>query len=137
MIVWPSDYLCHKCGNKINRGSANCNWKGGRKVTDDGYIEVKVYDDDPLFPMVTKNGYVREHRLVMARHLQRCLLPWEIVHHKNGNRQDNRLSNLELRAADSDHITFSLAELDRLRKENQQLKARLVELEGGKNGSYS
>ena len=66
----------------------------GRSFMPDGYVRVKA---PPAFSgMAKKDGYVAEHRLVIARSLGRCLYPDESVHHVNGDRQDNRLENLEL-----------------------------------------
>jgi hypothetical protein len=50
----------------------------------------------PEHPKATKNGYVLEHRIVIENYLGRVLNDNEIVHHKNHNKKDNRLENLEV-----------------------------------------
>lgn len=78
-------------------GSNHPSWKGGRCGAPGGYIALKIESEDPLKCMAGSNGYVMEHRIVMARALGRPLSKDESVHHINGDRKDNRLSNLQLR----------------------------------------
>jgi len=138
-----------KASNFYRRGEDSPNWKGGRKKDAHGYIVVLLQPDDFFYPMVRKDGYVKEHRLVVAKHINRCLLPWEIVHHKNSIRDDNQIENLELLSGEKYHIIDSIvkqyirrlegkvdkllegqrelrAETRLLRFENKQLKEKYV-----------
>lgn len=62
---------------------------GTGSITPDGYMSFNTKD---------KKGF--EHRLVMEDYLGRTLLENENVHHKNGIRDDNDISNLELWVSD-------------------------------------
>ena len=91
------------------KGRNSWNWKGGRYKTTQGYIFVMVAPSDFHCNMVNKQGYVLEHRLIMARFLNRNLYSWEIVHHKNHIKDDNRIENLQL-VSDIGHKQLTLLE---------------------------
>jgi hypothetical protein len=90
--------LCHTCAMKlVNRnGERGSNWQGGKGKTGK-YIHITLMPDNPFYCMASKTCHrVMEHRLIMAQAIGRPLEKWEVVHHKNNNKTDNRFENLEL-----------------------------------------
>lgn len=126
---------CQRTGPRAAEGHPE--WKGGRILVKHGYV--KVYcPEHPICVATNKrreaaaNGkyyrrarYVWEHRLVMENHLGRLLQPGEVVHHKNGVKDDNRLENLQLYASNALHLADDLK--GRRPKWTQQGLARLHE----------
>lgn len=86
-------------GHKLYQGENHPCWKGGKIICKQGYVYIK----NPNHPYCNNQGYVREHRLVMEKHLGRVLLPSEIVHHINGIKDDNRIENLMLFSNKGEH----------------------------------
>lgn len=92
-------YCSRKCfyeyikENGLDTGSHK---KGKGWVSLDGYKLISV-----------NNKSRREHRVIMENHLGRKLRDKEIVHHKNGNKLDNRLENLEI-MTQSEHIDLMI-----------------------------
>jgi len=84
-------YCSRSCHIKSQLGKFASGWKGG-KTNISGY----VYIYQPQHPHVNASGYVAEHRLIIERKIGRYLLLTEVVHHKNGIRDDNREENLTL-----------------------------------------
>jgi hypothetical protein len=90
-------------GARISRklkGRRSPNYKGGRIRQSDGYVLIYM----PSHPRADHEGYMLEHRLVMERHLARPLTAEEVVHHRNGRKDDNRPENLEVMASQRDHL---------------------------------
>lgn len=85
-------------------GPLNPAWTGGRMLDKDGYVLLWM----PGHPEENNNGYVREHRIVMARTLGRPLRPGEVVDHRNDVRDDNRPENLRLFASNAEHLSVTL-----------------------------
>lgn len=83
--------LCVACNNKA-RGRRDGTIEFETVRQDGDYLALAVPFDHPG----GTKGWMLQHRYLMQKHLGRALLPGETVHHKNGLKTDNRLSNLEL-----------------------------------------
>src|SRR3990167_253277 len=94
-----------KCRYQYQRGTRHPNWQTGNRIHPSGYILVR----QPSHPYADKNGYVREHRLVMESKLRRLLEKNEHVHHLNGIRIDNRVENLQV-LSPSEHSKITMKE---------------------------
>lgn len=77
--------FCIDCRQKPENTGA---WKGGRIIDKRGYVLVYVKNKEG------KKKHEWEHRLVAEKALGRKLKKDEMVHHVNGNKADNRNSNL-------------------------------------------
>lgn len=99
-----------KHGNQ-QRGPGHVRWNSDKLKSSHGYVLVRVPLDHPhgFGPDTLADcRYAYEHIIVMMNQIGRPLAEHEVVHHKNGIKDDNRIDNLELKTRgehSSDHVS--------------------------------
>lgn len=63
-------------------------------LSDHGYVKVRIGRTHPL---ADPNGYAYEHALVWAAAGRPRPAPGEVIHHRNEDKTDNKIENLEIR----------------------------------------
>jgi DNA-directed RNA polymerase subunit RPC12/RpoP len=92
-----------------------------------GYVFVWIDSKSPFIEMANSTGHIAEHRLVMAKKINRCLTSLEVVHHINLIKKDNIIENLAI-MTNSRHIALHEL-LSRLGvKENQDIVRKVTEM---------
>ena len=81
-------------------GARNPAWKGGRTITSHGYVLIRVGQGHPLADV---RGYAYEHRLVAEQLTGRPLRSDEIIHHRDGNKQNNATENIAVMRSQAHH----------------------------------
>lgn len=70
----------------INKTDSKChNWRGGVYITKNGYKTAKINKKNVLL-----------HRFIFEQYHACCLLKWADIHHKDKNKLNNHISNLQL-----------------------------------------
>ena len=92
--------LCKNCYRKLHYEEHERKRRGAKKheihpllttqLDKSGYVRIKIGEGNGC------KDWIKYHRYVIEQFLQRKLFSFENVHHKNGNKADNRIENLEL-----------------------------------------
>ena len=80
--------------SKISRGSSNPNWKGGQVKRKDGRIYIYAPNHPKAIKYSGKGLYVLEYRLIAEKKIGRYLKDDEVIHHIDGNTNNNNFDNL-------------------------------------------
>jgi hypothetical protein len=112
-------------GNHTNhaRGIDHPRWNQARMRSEHGYVKVRVGKEHCL---ADPNGYVYEHLLVWCSAGMPRPLTGELLHHRNHNKQDNRLENLEIMTR-ADHNALHNKERSRDLETGRFLRVRQIE----------
>jgi hypothetical protein len=137
-LILRKSFMCQKCGSSsLNRRTLIANtdnplWKMGVEYANK-YRLVYISIDSTYSSMIgykrnKHGGYIKEHRLIMAMYLGRCLQSWEVVHHKNHIRDDNSLENLELMVNNEHHVLTILENKVKYLEDDIKEQSKLVRL---------
>lgn len=83
------------------RGPNNARWNDGKIISEEGYVKLRVGKNHPL---ADPNGYAYEHLVIWAAAGNPLPASDELLHHRDENKRNNRLENLE-RITRSGHAT--------------------------------
>jgi len=92
---YPKRFCSQECNRQYSVGSKSWNFKTGI-VRGNVYIRILVGG---------KNRYMPEHRYLVEKLIGRKLLSGEVVHHIDGNKKNNDISNLRL-MTNGEHVSL-------------------------------
>ena len=114
--IFHTSKACTKHKRHLPSGPTHPAWKGGKRKTKGGYIQMYQREH----PRASKDGRVYEHIVVWEEAHGKPVPKGWIIHHLNGVRDDNLITNL-VAMPDKKHRTLLQAKAKRI----QELEALL------------
>lgn len=107
------------------RGKLNPTWKSDEKISNYGYKMIRVLEH----PFCNCDGFVFEHRLIAEKYLlndensieidgEKYLKKEYIVHHKDKNRLNNNIENLEVMKKSEHSSRHSAEKLNEIKRDS-------------------
>ncbi len=96
IVFQPQCYKQRFCSQRCVQQSRETD----RYIDPMGYVVIKRHGH----PHASQAGWVREHTVVACEILGRPLQSQEVVHHKDGNRENNKSANLEVLPSIAHHL---------------------------------
>lgn len=97
--------------SRFEPGAANPRWRGAdRMLSKHGYVKIRVGEGHPL---ADPHGFAYEHHLVWVAAGNPPLRDDQTLHHRSGDKTDNRIENLHIMTA-SDHSRLHAATMPRV-----------------------
>ena len=135
--------LCRNCYRRHSiSGEKIGTWKGGKTHDKKGYVYINIstIKNSHLKGLVVqtvlnrsygtyRSGRTYEHHIEMIKKLDRSLVRGEVVHHINGDKQDNRIENLILTTQMENRRMHKeiVVENYKLKEEIKELRSKLLE----------
>jgi len=90
----PTDWVDGRGKHRNHiKGSKHHRWNASRMLSEHGYVKVRV---GQAHPVADPNGYAYEHLIVWLSAGRSAPAPGEVIHHKDEDKTNNQLDNLEL-----------------------------------------
>lgn len=111
--TWVATYNRKRCGyvkgkpvrfvhGHNSTGINHYAWKNGIKINGYGYVMILKRSH----PRADSLGYVKEHILVMEKHINRSIGKTESIHHIDVNPANNSIGNLMLFKTNAMHLAY-------------------------------
>ena len=127
---YKNHFCSKKCEHNFRTKENHPNWQGGEYINSYGYKMIhKDFVDVKYHSMCASDGYIAEHRLVLAQKINRPLTTKELAHHIDGNKLKNNINNLKIvTKGEHSKIHYSIKHEDKQKGQAKLNKEKVIKI---------